>query len=78
MATLATLLRSYELSSNFDYFNMIIRSVINGQRTQSQKLFKKLPKQQRKDFIKYITTVIPDSEKRIFSQSEIHWFIDNI
>jgi hypothetical protein len=78
MATLTKLLKSYELNSDFDYFNMIIGSVINGQRTQSKNLFKELPKQQRKDFVKFITTVIPDSEKRIFSQTEIHWFIDNI
>ncbi len=78
MATLTKLLKTYELNSDFDYFNMIIRSVINGQRTQSQNLFKELPKQQRKDFVKFITTVIDETEKRIFSQSEIHWFIDNI
>lgn len=39
-----------------DYFDYIIESKTNGQRTQARKLFKKLSNEQKKEFFNYIET----------------------
>lgn len=78
MKNLTTLLKIYELSSDVQYFEMILLSILNGQRNASKNLFLELRNKDRKSFVKYITTVITDEQKNILSQSEIHWFIDNI
>lgn len=78
MKNLTTLLKIYELSSDFQYFELILLAILNGQRAGSKTLFLELRNKDRKSFVKYITTVITDEQKNILSQSEIHWFIDNI
>jgi len=46
------LLKSYELVSVSDYYEMIITSVINGQRSQAKNQFNEMPKENKKEFIK--------------------------
>ena len=38
------------------YFELIVDSVINGQRTQAKEQFKAMPKDYQKSFIKYFLT----------------------
>jgi hypothetical protein len=45
------LLKTYELNSDMQYYEMIIDSVINGQRTQAKEQFKAMPKDNKKMFI---------------------------
>ena len=45
------LLKDYELNSDMQYFEMIVESVINGQRTQAKELFNAMPRKVRKAFI---------------------------
>jgi hypothetical protein len=52
-----TLLKDYELETDQDYFNMIINSVINGQRTQAKELFNLMPRKVKKAFIISLYTV---------------------
>ena len=48
------LLKQYGFFSDMQYFEMIVESVINGQRTQAKELFAKLPKIEKNNFIKAI------------------------
>ena len=48
------LLKDYELNSDMQYFEMIVTSVINGNRTQAKEQFKAMPKQYKKMFLKSI------------------------
>lgn len=48
------LLKQYEFNSDMQYFEMIIESVINGQRTQAKEQFNAMPKDNKKDFVKSI------------------------
>ncbi len=48
------LLKSYGFNSDMQYFEMIVESVINGNRTQAREQFKAMPKDYRKLFIKNI------------------------
>ena len=48
------LLKKYGLNSDMQYFEMIVESVINGQRTQAKELFASLTKSERKSFVKAI------------------------
>ena len=45
------LLKDYELNSDMQYFEMIVGSVINGQRTQAKEQFNAMPRKMRKAFI---------------------------
>ena len=45
------LLKAYNLNSDMQYFEMIVESVINGQRTQAKDQFSALPRDNRKQFI---------------------------
>jgi hypothetical protein len=48
------LLKKYGLNSDMQYFEMIVESVINGQRTQAKELFTSITKSERKSFVKAI------------------------
>lgn len=48
------LLKQYGLNSDMQYFDMIIESFINGQRSQALSQFKAMPKETRKDMVKAI------------------------
>lgn len=48
------LLKSYDLENDQQYFEMIVNSVINGQRTQAKNQFNELKKEYKKQFIKSI------------------------
>lgn len=56
MKTMKRLLKDYELNSDMQYFEMIINSVINGQRNQAKELFNLMPRKVRKAFIVSIYT----------------------
>lgn len=64
------LLKEYNLNSDMQYFEMIVESVINGQRTQAKEQFKAMPKSDRKGFITAITTHwktgLTDNDKAMF------------
>ena len=48
------LLKDYGFNSDMQYYEMIVESVINGQRTQAKTQFNALPKNEKKTFIKAI------------------------
>lgn len=45
------LLKDYDLNSDMQYFEMIVTSVINGNRTQAKEQFNAMPRKVRKAFI---------------------------
>ena len=50
------LLKSYQLNSDQQYYEMIVESVINGNRTQAKEQFNAMPKVNRKQFVLSIYT----------------------
>lgn len=50
------LLKDYGFNSDMQYFEMIVDSVINGQRTQAKEQFKAMPKENQKAFVRSIHT----------------------
>ena len=64
------LLKSYDLNSDQQYYEMIVTSVINGQRTQAREQFKAMPKANRKEFVISIfsswKTGLGSSDKAMF------------
>ena len=64
------LLKKYGLNSDMQYFEMIVESVINVQRTQAKELFASLTKSERKSFVKAIClewqTGFKTDEKEMF------------
>ena len=48
------LLKIYEVLNDIDYYNIIIESVINGQREQARKQFNAMPKGNKTTFLVYI------------------------
>lgn len=51
----AKTLKGYDLTTIEDYFNVILESKINGQILQTKKQFAKLSKEQKKDFLFWLT-----------------------
>jgi hypothetical protein len=64
------LLKEYGFFSDMQYFEMIVESVINGQRTQAKEQFKAMPKQDRRSFVASITgnweSGLSQSDKEMF------------
>jgi hypothetical protein len=64
------LLKAYGFNSDMQYFEMVVESVINGQRTQAKEQFKAMPKDYRKSFVKAIygnwTTPLGTQDKEMF------------
>ena len=64
------LLKQYGFKSDMQYFEMIVESVINGQRTQAKNQFNAMPRKARKAFIVSIygswDSGLSDSEKAFF------------
>lgn len=64
------LLKDYDLNSDMQYFEMIVLSVINGQRTQAKELFNDMPRKVRKAFIVSIygnwNSELDDHDKAMF------------
>ena len=50
------LLKQYGLNSDFSYFEMIVASYMNGQRTQAKNQFSVMTKEYKKSFIKSALT----------------------
>ena len=48
------LLKEYGFNSYMQYFEMIVESVINGQRTQAKQQFKAMPRNYKRTFIAHI------------------------
>lgn len=46
------LLKDYGFNSDMQYFEIIIESIINGQRQQAKEQFKAMPKNERKNMVK--------------------------
>jgi len=46
------LLKEYGFNSDMQYFEMIVESYLNGQVSQAQQQFKKLPKAEKQGFIR--------------------------
>jgi hypothetical protein len=70
MRSIKTLLKDYDLNSDMQYFEMIVLSVINGQRTQAKELFNIMPRKDRKAFIVAVysnwISGLSDSDKAMF------------
>lgn len=64
------LLKDYGLNSDMQYFDMIVESVINGQRTQAKEQFNAMPRKVRKAFIVSIygnwNSGLDDRDKAMF------------
>ena len=65
------LLKEYNFNSDMQYFEMIVTSVINGQRTQAKTQFNAMPKGYKKDFIRAIyggawTSGLSQTDKDMF------------
>ena len=67
---MSRLLKDYDLSSDMQYFEMIVESVINGQRTQARELFNEMPRADRRAFVVSITgnwqTGLSQQDKEMF------------
>jgi hypothetical protein len=50
--SMKSLMKMYDLNSDIEYYEMIVESVINGQRTQAKEFFNKMPKENKKSFLK--------------------------
>ena len=72
---LTTLLKQYDLNSDFQYFEMILQSLENGNRNQAMSQFKSLPKQNQKDFIVYIVTAF---ERMPVGQKQFTLFVNGL
>ena len=64
------LLKLYNFNSDMQYFEMIVESVINGQRTQAKKQFKAMPKDAQIAFIRSLygdlDSGLSDKDARMF------------
>lgn len=64
------LLKGYGFNSDMQYFEMIVESVINGQRSQAREQFKAMPKEYRKMFLKSLfgnwETYLKETDKQMF------------
>jgi hypothetical protein len=65
------LLKAYGFNSDIQYFEMIVESVINGQRTQAKEQFKAMSKENRKGFLTSLVggnweSGLSDADKTIF------------
>jgi hypothetical protein len=64
------LLKDYHLNSDMQYFEMIVASVINGQREQAKKQFKAMSIEYQKMFLKsiygYWSSGLPEKDKLMF------------
>lgn len=64
------LLKLYNFNSDMQYFEMIVESVINGQRTQAKEQFKAMPKDAQKAFIRSLfgdwDSGLSDKDARMF------------
>ncbi len=49
-------IQGLDLETLEDYFDYIIESKVNGQRTQARELFNELSKEQKKEFFNYVDT----------------------
>lgn len=67
------LLKTYEFKTREQYFDMIIESVINGQRTQAKEQFNAMPKVEKQMFLKYNL-----ANPELLEQSDLCMFIENI
>jgi len=72
--TMKKLLKDYGFNSDMQYFEMIVESIINGQRTQAKEQFKAMSREYRKQFIKACT----DDWNTGLSRSDIAMLIDII
>jgi hypothetical protein len=68
------LIKEYQFNNCFEYYDMILNSVINGQRTQATEQFKAMKREDRKEFIKYVK----DEQRTLISTSDLNKFIDNL
>ena len=64
------LLKKYGFKSDMQYFEMIVESVINGQRTQAKEQFNAMPRKVRKAFLVSIygnwNSGLSNSDKAMF------------
>jgi len=48
------LLKVYGFTSNEQYYDMVLESLVNGQRTQAREQFKAMPRDNRKEMVMYV------------------------
>lgn len=66
------LLKEYVLNSDMDYFEMIVESLLNGQRNQSRNQFQAMPKANRISFLQSMTG---GNWEHGLPDRDIAWFI---
>lgn len=70
MRTMKRLLNDYQLNSDMQYYEMIVDSVINGQRAQAKEQFKAMPKEDKERFVNaifgYWVSGLSESDKLMF------------
>jgi hypothetical protein len=69
------LLKEYELNSHVQYYEMIVDSIINGQRTQAKELFSAMPKRWRIDCLMWLMIITDENEIHINFISNQDFFI---
>ena len=47
------LLKQYNLNSDVQYFELIVKSFLNGQKAQAKEQFAAMPRQDKKNFIRH-------------------------
>lgn len=60
------LLKSYGLTTNYQYFDIILESILNGQQKQANDQFLAMPRLARKEFILYIWANEQDEHMKRF------------
>ena len=70
---LQTLLASFSLSSDMQYFDLVLKRITSQQKALGFTMFLNLPKNDRKNFIKYVVTAL---ESNPLTQQDFNNFID--
>ena len=70
MRTMKRLLNDYQFNSDMQYYEMIVDSIINGQRTQAKEQFKAMPNEDKQRFVSaifsYWDSGLSESDKLLF------------
>lgn len=69
------ILKSYGFNNHTQYYEMIVDSIINGQRTQAKELFSAMPKRWRVDCLMWLMEITDENEIHIKFISNQDFFI---
>ena len=72
------LLKEYSFTNDMEYYDMIVMSVINGQRTQAKNQFDEMPKPNKTEFVMHILTLLVEGDSPPLDLFDIKWFINEL